>query len=189
MSVYGSAALQAAVGVDPANNRPLRKAAKNPLHYELLNKRIAELKSRMADGGLREAVIRGLLFAGMGRAAVDERGFEIVRRIRKSQSDVPLSSFKATVRDQFHLLSIDTEAALAAIPSMLPADPDIRREAFGLIGQVLSGRGEVSAEDERRLERIGSLFGANSSLIPPSRLYVAADDQHQRQDQRPAKAS
>ena len=67
-------------------------------------------------------MIRALLFAGMDRAAVDERGFEAVRRIRQTQSDVPLSAFKATVREQFYMLLIDTEAALAAIPSMLPDD-------------------------------------------------------------------
>ena len=55
----------------------------------------------MTSGGLREAVIRGLLFAGMGRAAVDERGFETVRRIRQRFSDVSLAVFKATVREQF----------------------------------------------------------------------------------------
>ena len=62
---------------------PLRKAAKSALHQELIDKRIAELTSRITSGGLREAVIRALLFAGMARAAVDERGFEAVRRIRQ----------------------------------------------------------------------------------------------------------
>ena len=84
MTTYGSTTLQAAFGVDPASTLPLRKAAKSALHRELMEKRIAELKSRMTTGGLREAVIRALLFAGMERAAVDERGFEAVRRIRQS---------------------------------------------------------------------------------------------------------
>ena len=35
LSVYGSPALQAAVGIDPADTRPLRKAGKSPLHAEL----------------------------------------------------------------------------------------------------------------------------------------------------------
>ena len=83
LAVYGSPALQAAVGIDPAATQPLRKAAKSPLHRELLQKRIAELKSRIPIGGLREAVIRALLYVGMARAAVDERGFEMVRRIRQ----------------------------------------------------------------------------------------------------------
>src|SRR5262249_26754065 len=32
LTVYGSPALQAAAGIDPAGTRPLRKPAKNPLH-------------------------------------------------------------------------------------------------------------------------------------------------------------
>ena len=122
MAAYGSKALQAAAGVDAHSAVPLRKAAKSLLHHKIIEQRIADLRSRIASGGLREALIRALIFAGMGRAAVDERGFEAVRRIRKSLSDVPLASFKATVREQYDMLLLDTEGALAAIPSMLPEE-------------------------------------------------------------------
>src|SRR6476659_2348502 len=102
--------LQAAFGVDPSATRPLRKAAKSPLHHELLQARIAELKSRIPAGGLRAAVIRGLLYAGMTRAAIDERGFELARRIREAHGDIPIADFKALVREQFYILLIDQEA-------------------------------------------------------------------------------
>ncbi len=52
LSVYGSPALQAAVGIDPTDARPLRKAQTSPLHRELLQSRIAELKSRIDQRGL-----------------------------------------------------------------------------------------------------------------------------------------
>ena len=48
-----------------------------------MQKRIAELKSHIPVGGLREAVDRALIYVGMGRGAVDERGFEAVRRLRR----------------------------------------------------------------------------------------------------------
>ena len=82
-AIYGSPALQAAVGIDPASTQPLRRPAKDPLHEEMLRMRIAELKARIPVGGVREATIRALLYVGKGRGAVDERGFEIVRRIRR----------------------------------------------------------------------------------------------------------
>src|SRR6266702_1650446 len=166
--VYGSPPLQAAAGIDPAGTRPLRKAAKSPLHRELLQKRIDELKSRIPVGGLREAIIRALLYVGTGRAAVDERGFEAVRRIRRAHGDMPLSAFKALVREQFYLLLIDTEAALAALPSMLPADADTRRKAYELIKQIMSARGEFSAEDKERMLRIARAFGVEeaSTIVP-----------------------
>jgi hypothetical protein len=158
LAVYGSPTLQAAAGIDPDSTRPLRRAGKNPLHGELLQKRIAELKARIPAGGLREAFIRGLLYAGMGRGGVDERGFEAVRRLRQAHPDISLSEFKGLVREQFYMLLLDTEAALAAIPSMLPADAKTRRKGFELIKEVMSARGELSAEDKERLLRVARLF-------------------------------
>jgi hypothetical protein len=176
LNVYGSPMLQAAVGIDPSGTRALQRAGKNPLHQELLQKRIAELKSHIPVGGLREAVVRALLYAGMNRAAVDERGFEMVRRIRRAHGDMQLSEFKALVREQYLLLLIDSEAAIAAIPSMLPPDAETRHEAFDLIKQVLSARGELSATDRERLQRVSRQFGLeegppisrNLTVVPPA---------------------
>ena len=175
MAAYGSKALQAAAGVDSRSTLPLRKAPKSLLHFKLIEQHNAELRSRIASGGLREALIRALIFAGMDRAAVDERGFEVVRRIRENQSDVPLSAFKATVREQFDILRIDTEAALAAIPSMLPDDAARRRQAFDLICEILSARGQQSSEDLKRIRRIGGLFGTDGQLSARSNLAIASD--------------
>jgi uncharacterized protein DUF3141 len=177
LAVYGLPTLQAAAGVDPAGTRPPRKAAKNPLHRELLATRIAELKARIPLGGLRAAVIRGLLYAGLGRAAIDERGFEAVRRIRRAYGDIALSAFKSLVREQFNMLLIDTEAALSAIPAMLPPDVETRREAFGLVRQVLSTVGEFSAEDRKRLETVARLFGVDAGLAAALALVPSPDTQ------------
>ncbi len=171
-AVYGSPTLQAAAGINSRATRALRKAPKNPLHAELLAKRIAELKARMPVGGLPEAIIRAFLYAGMTRVSVDERGFEAVRRIRRTHSDVPLPAFKALVREQFYMLLLDQEAALAALPSMLPSDAETRLEAFDLIGQVLAARGELSEEDKNRLGEVARLFGVDeggSAGRPPFR--------------------
>jgi hypothetical protein len=162
LTVYGQPTLQAAVGVDPAGTRPLRKAPRNPIHHELLQKRIAELKSRMPIGGVREAVIRGLIYAGLGRGSVDERGFETVRRLRRAHGDIPLPVFKALVREQFYMLLVDEKAALAAIPGMLPGDAETRREMFGLVSLVLGARGDFSAEDQRRMAEVARLFGVET---------------------------
>jgi pimeloyl-ACP methyl ester carboxylesterase len=167
LTIYGSPMLQAAVGIDPAAVNPLRKAAKNPMHHELLQKRIAELKSRIPAGGLRAAVIRSLIYAGMKRAAVDERGFELARRIREAHGDIPIEDFKALVREQFNILLIDEEAALDAIPSMLPPDMETREKGYNLIKQVLSARGELSAEDKKRIGEVARLFGLEAGGTRP----------------------
>ena len=159
LMVYGSPPLQAAAGIDPADKRPLRKLAKNRVYQELLQNRIGELKARIPVGGLREAVIRALIFINLGRGSVDERGFETVRRLRSRYGDMPLSEFKTLVRDQFAILLIDEKAALAALPAMLPADVPTRSQGFNTIRQVMAACGEMSAEDERRLSEVRALFG------------------------------
>jgi Protein of unknown function (DUF3141) len=174
LTVYGTPALQAAVGIDPAGTQPLRRAAKSPLYQELLQKRIAEIKADIPTGGIRAAVIRGLLYAGMARRAIDERGFEALRRIRDAHTDLSLTAFKALVREQFNMLHIDEDAALAAIPSMLPADAETRAKAFAMIGQVLAATGPLSAEDSARLEQVGRLFGVGEGGVAPFRQAKAS---------------
>jgi hypothetical protein len=163
LAIYGSSTLQAAVGVDPAATQRLRKASKNPLHRELLQKRIAELRSRIPEGGLRAVVVRGMIYAGLDRASVDERSFELARRLREEHGDMSVADFKALVREQFNILLIDKEAALAAIPSMLPSDPETREKAYGVIRQIMSVRGELSAEGKKRMDELARLFGVSGS--------------------------
>jgi hypothetical protein len=103
LTIYGNPLLQVAVGIDPADTRPQRKAPKMPLHDELVETRIAELKSRVATGDVREGTIRALLYVGIPRAAVDARGFEAIRRLRAVRYDVQrptLAEFKRMVHEQ-----------------------------------------------------------------------------------------
>jgi pimeloyl-ACP methyl ester carboxylesterase len=167
LTVYGSPALQAAVGIDPADTRPLRKSPKNALYQELVQKRIAELKSHIPLGGLREAIARALIYVGLGRSSVDERGFEAVRRLRGRYGDIPLSEFKTLIRDQYFMLLIDKDASLSAIPSMLPPDTETRKKAFEVIKEVMAAIGELSPEDEKRLSDIGLLFGIGDGATVP----------------------
>jgi pimeloyl-ACP methyl ester carboxylesterase len=185
-ALYGPSAVQSALGIDPTSTLPSRKAVKSPLHRELMEKRIADLKSKLTTGGLREAVIRGLLYAGMTRSSVDERGFEAVRRIRTVHGNMSLSDFKAAVREQFYMLLVDPEGALAAIPAMLPADPDVRRQAFGLITEVMRSRGEYIPEDRNRMQRLARLFDVDDQLKRVRNVPVAP---YEHQGEKAAKES
>jgi hypothetical protein len=161
LSIYGSPMLQAAVGVDPVATQPLRKAPHSPLHRQLLQTRIDELKSHISKGGVREGLVRALLYVGMNRAAVDERGFETVRRIRQAKQDLPslpLPAFKSLVREQFNMLLIDQEACLVALPILVPSDFDTRRRILALIREVLSSRGPLTPEEEDRMREVARLL-------------------------------
>jgi hypothetical protein len=162
-TLYGSPALQAALGIDPAGTQPLRRPARDPWHQELLRTRIAELRARMAVGGINEATVRALVYLVKYYGAVDERGFETVRRLRRdpyfARIPSPLAEFKVLVREQFYLLLMDQEAALAAIPKMLPEDAAMRQAALEMVKRILMASGPLGEEDQARLARITRLFG------------------------------
>jgi uncharacterized protein DUF3141 len=170
LSVYGAPALQAAVGIDPADTAPFRKAGKDPMHRERVEARIAELKSRIETGGLLECAIRGLIYVGMARGGPDPRAFETIRRMRQdypAASRLTLAAFKAMVRDQYFMLLIDQEAALAAIPALLPPEADLRRKAFNAITKVLSAPGEITGEAAARLAHLAQLFDTDVGRALP----------------------
>ncbi len=169
LAVYGSPALQAACGIDSQNGeRSLRKAPKNPLYRQLVEKRIAELREQIGHGGLREAMVRAALYIGTARKAADERSFETIRRMRLASTDhqkLTLAQFKQLVREQFFMLLIDEEAALAAIPSLLPQDANERKTALAAIQEVVSAAGALTGEAAARMQRIVGLF--ESGKAPP----------------------
>ena len=174
LAVYGAPAVQAALGVDTASSQPPRKAEKSLLHRALVEARIAELRREMTSGGLREALVRALLYVGMARNAVDERGFEAIRRMRKARQDhrqMTLAEFKALIRAQYYMLKIDEEAALAAIPGLLPDSMDERRAGFATLREVLGASGALGDAATERLGRVAALFGLETepaTFVPRS---------------------
>jgi len=162
LNVYGSPALQAAVGIDP-KSEPSRRREMPAEHRAMLEKRTAELKSRIGEGGLREAAIRSLLYIGSARGMVDERSIEALRKVRRDYSGTRLTlpEFKMLVREQFFMLLLDREGALAAIPKLLPEDVNQRRAVFAAMREVLSASGEVTGEPASRLQHVAALFGVD----------------------------
>ena len=181
LAVYGSPALQAAVGVDP-RSEPSRRQEMLAKYREMLQARIAELKSRIGEGGLREAAIRGLLYVGSVRGAVDERSLEALRRVRRndSRSRLTLAQFKLLVREQFFMLILDQEKALATIPKLLPDDANDRRAAFAAIREVLSASAEISGEVAKRLKFVAELFGVDAKEISERTSNAAPFDSKAR---------
>jgi pimeloyl-ACP methyl ester carboxylesterase len=160
LAIYGSPALQATVGVDP-QFAPSRRREMDPKHRELLQARISELGSKIGSGGLREGGIRALLYVGSARGMVDERSLEALRRLRQADESarLTLAEFKMLVREQFFMLLLDREAALAAIPKLLPDNMDERRRAFAAIEDVLAASAGISGEVAKRLKQVAGLFG------------------------------
>ena len=153
LAVYGSPALQAAVGIDP-RSEPSRRQEMSAKHSEMLQARIAELKSRIGEGGLREAAIRGLLYVGSARGMVDERSLEALRQVRRNDSGARMTLAAVQIAGARAILHAapGPRAALAAIPKLLPDNAKDRLTAFAAIREVLSAGAEISGEVAKRLE-------------------------------------
>jgi hypothetical protein len=163
LSIYSAPALQAMLGIPADWARP--RAGHSPVHRAFVEARKAELRDRMGEGGLREAMLRGLLHVVGGFGGADERLFEAIRRIREEHSDssaLSLQDFKQTLREQFLMLLIDRAEALRSISGLLPKDEGARRTAIELVRQVVSAHGEPAPEAAKRLEEIETLFGLRS---------------------------
>jgi hypothetical protein len=75
-----------------------------------------------------------------------------------------LPEFKALLREQFFMLLIDEEAALAAIAELLPDDAAARAEALRLLEGVLTAPGSLPEGAQQRLERIRTIFAGDGEL-------------------------
>ena len=91
---------------------------RTPRTCALVAQRIEELKDGIAKGGPREAVLRALLYIRMPEGVVDERGFNLLRRMREEAGKgLTLAAFKKLVREQFFMLLLDERRAVEAIPA------------------------------------------------------------------------
>ncbi len=170
LGIYGSPALQAAAGIDPKDPQPHRAAPKSALHRELIQHRIDEIKSGIRKGGLFECTLRGLIYVGLARGRVDERGMNALRSIRglAGMPRLTLAQFKAMAREQFFMLLLDPEATLEAIPALLPDNMAQRQEAFEATKKVLEASGELTGDAVDRLTRIRDLFGLGEAGAWPA---------------------
>ncbi len=167
LTLYGSPIVQAAAGVDRTAATSSRQATESLLHQELLQKRIAELRSRIGAGALVEGLLRAALYVGMSHGSLDERTIEALRRVRSTKeasAQLSLAEFKRIAREQYLMLLVDEDASLAALPSLLPTDQTERRNALSVLEHVLAARGSMPKAAEERFERIAVMFDSNFHL-------------------------
>ena len=163
MTLYGSPVLQAMVGLGSDNAKVRRQIGREVIREAAAQRMAAEIEARVDRGGLCEAVVRALLYIELGRAvpAADERAFDVARQIRSEHPEsqrLTLVQFKDLVKEQYLMLRLDQERAIAALPKLLPADSAERDGAVGVIRHIVSVAGAPVGEIKARLDRIEALF-------------------------------
>jgi len=157
-TIFGNPWLQAMLGLRASDGPPRPNPGQDPEDNAFVERRIEELRAGMEKGGPREAVIRALVYVKMPENATDERGFEMIRRIRAERdSDSTLDEFKKTLREQFFMLLIDERRALETLPKLLKG----YKEAPKLLDdlkKVAKAGGPLGKEAQRRLDEVGRTF-------------------------------
>jgi pimeloyl-ACP methyl ester carboxylesterase len=180
-AVYGSPLLQAMLGLRASEAPPRSRPGRDPDELAFVRERIAELKARIGEGGMRAAFVRAMIYVRLPELNADERSFAVLRKVRAEHAaDLGLADFKALVRDQFLMIKLDEERAVAAIPQLLAGHEAQAPQAFALLKSVVMAAGPLGEAAAARLERVAGLFGAGAEApsaekrpTGPRRLSVA----------------
>jgi hypothetical protein len=162
-AIYESPALQAAVGLRGATADRAAGHPRDEAFEALVAQKVAGLRARMDEGGLREAAVRILLHVGSDEPRVDVRGFRMAERVRDQQlagERLPGPRRRELFRDQYLLLLLDELHALHALPRMLPSAGD-RKAALDMVRRVLSAKGDLTAERRARLARVEAILNGS----------------------------
>lgn len=158
LGIYDSPLLQALAGLRASDESPRRCPGVEPERVNFVRAAIDELKSNISNGGIREATIRGIIYIEMAASGVDERNFEVLRRVRTEHNDLTLEEFKSMVREQYFSLLLECDMALEAITCMLPSDVDARAKALDVIKRIVSADSKPTGERAERLAQVEKLF-------------------------------
>jgi len=160
-NTYGSPIVQAMVGLRADKTSVSRNIGRDAAREAAAKQAAVHLEQQIDQGGLIEAVVRALLYVRLPEGTADERGFAALKQIGAelpAAKRVGLVRFKEIVKEQYLILLLDAERAIAALPKLLPDNRRQRDEALTLVRRVLDARGALHEEGRRRLERIEAMF-------------------------------
>jgi hypothetical protein len=183
-SVYGSPLLQALVGLKGSGGTIRVRSRNDSARRALVERRIAELKRAIPEGGPREAVTRALLYVRMPEGMVDERGFNLLRRVREEAGrGMSLDEFKNLVREQYFMLQLDEQKCLESIPKMLAVDPELAVELIDRLRRIVNVVGQTAAR--KRLAEIEPLLNLDKNGSSARRNDEGASHPNQAKAARP----
>jgi pimeloyl-ACP methyl ester carboxylesterase len=157
--IYNQPLLQALCGLKATDEQPRRHPGQNTDRIALTEQRLNDLRSRMTEGGPREASMRALAFVNMPQKAFDEREFEMLLKVRDEYGSThKLSEFKHDLREQYMMVLVDPRRAVEAIPSMLKGYECQGPRLFEAIQQIVAADGDVNEESKQRLAEIEVYF-------------------------------
>jgi pimeloyl-ACP methyl ester carboxylesterase len=141
--------------------RSLRLTQRSRLAQEWLEREIMPL---MAEGGIPEAVLRIALWLGRRRPMVDAERFRLAEStLTKDAAFAGLDSrrMRDALRQQFLLLMLDEDKAIATLPTMIATATD-RASALDLVDRIATEIGGVDAQQRDDLDALRDLFATTA---------------------------
>ena len=160
-NTYGSPTLQAMAGLRADATSVSRRVPRDVAREAAARQAAGHLEQSIDQGGLIDAAVRALIYVRLPKGKVDERGFAALKQISAelpAAKRIGVARFKEIVKEQYLILLLDAERAIAALPKLLPDDRRQCEEALAMVRRVLATRGALPEEGRRRLERIEAIF-------------------------------
>jgi len=124
-NTYGSPILQAMVGLRADKTSVSRRSSRDVAREAAAKQAAVHLEQQIDQGGLIEAAVRALIYVRLPEGKVDERAFAALKQISSelaAAKRIGLARFKEIVKDQYLILLMDVERAIAALPKLLPSN-------------------------------------------------------------------
>ncbi|MEJ8850845.1 DUF3141 domain-containing protein [Variovorax rhizosphaerae] len=166
-AIYEAPWLAAAVGL--GGGATGRRGPKSTTweHEELRRTKRLEIEKQIESGTTLDAWARLLLYVRREENIVDERPYNLMRRMideMKPERRPTLTAVKEAMKRQAFVLALDEERAIAALPGLIPEAP-VRRRCIDAARKVVSARGTPTPHQEERFRHVEDLL----SLAAPKR--------------------
>ncbi|WP_084506601.1 DUF3141 domain-containing protein [Geminicoccus roseus] len=168
LGIYGQPFLQALLGLRASDEPPRARPGDAPEHRAFVQAQEEALRGRIGQGTPADALIRALAWVITPGGRVDERTFAALKILREEHPhchDATLAAFKARVREQTAILRQDDDAAIEALPALLP---DEARAGFvPMLRHLAEAAGPPVPASAERLARIEKLLdGSGQQPVP-----------------------
>jgi Protein of unknown function (DUF3141) len=161
-AVFGTPMVQAACGISQNDCPPRPRPGLLPSIKAAVDQETHRLRERIAEGGPLEAAARMLVYVGKAQNRIEERTFNALRKLLLAHPEVSPAEFKAALREQWAILTVDERAAIEALPRLLPADAAARQAFLQAIRTIVTSTGELNADAQRRVSEITQLLETGS---------------------------
>ncbi|MDL9997513.1 TerB family tellurite resistance protein [Variovorax sp. J22P240] len=167
-AIYEAPWLAAAVGLggDALGRRGPKSATWEQDELKRLKRQ--EIESQFETGTVVDAWARLLLYVRREENVVDERPYNLMRRMideMEPEHRPSLAAVKAAMKRQAFVVALDEERAIAALPGLVP-EMHQRRKGFEAARKVASARGKPTAHQEERFRRVASILSLDAPVRP-----------------------